>query len=93
MGCKFNKAWIGKCNKPTVPGSDFCEEHNNMKCSSCGQQATHECHETFGLVCGSPLCDKCEHEIAKDGTNGGTIAHCRKDKQKYKPWYKREESL
>lgn len=89
--CQFNKAWIGKCGKPTVEGSNYCEEHLDLECVSCGKQATHSCHETFGLVCGAPLCNNCEHEIAEDGTNGGIVAHCRKDEQKYKPWYKRED--
>src|SRR5690554_1608481 len=89
--CKFNKAWVGKCGKPTVENSDYCEEHLGMKCDSCGKQATHSCSETFQFVCGAPLCDDCEHEIAPNGTNGGAMKHCRKDKQKYKPWYMRED--
>jgi hypothetical protein len=53
--CKFTKAWIGKCNVETE--NEYCEEHSEMKCSVCGEQATHDCYETGFLVCGSPLCD------------------------------------
>lgn len=91
MSCKFNKAWIGKCGEETVEGKDYCEEHLGIECSSCGKQATHSCSETFQFVCGAPLCDDCEHKIAKDGTNGGRMKHVKKDEQEYKPWYEREE--
>jgi hypothetical protein len=53
--CKFDKSWIGKCNKETE--NTYCEEHSKMKCGICGEQATHDCYETGFLVCGYPLCD------------------------------------
>lgn len=56
--CKFDKAWIGYCKKETVEGENYCAEHINTKCAICGEQATHECAETFQFVCGTPLCDK-----------------------------------
>lgn len=89
--CKFDLAWIGSCSKPAVAG--FCEKHKPIKCCSCGEQATHECAETMGLVCGAPLCGNCEHTIQSNGCNSrgelpiGLKGHCRKDEQVYKPWY------
>jgi len=57
--CHFDKAWIGKCNEPS--GEHLrCKEHRSKTCSRCGQAAFQECSETYGLVCGTPLCDTCE---------------------------------
>lgn len=89
MACRFEKAWVGPCKKLSI--GEFCEDHLGKTCSSCGAQATGECNETMGLVCGMPLCDDCEHEIAPDGTNGRTLKHCKKNEQKYQPWYMTEE--
>lgn len=61
--CIFSKAWIGKCNAETVEGTDFCTAHLPEKCCQCDEQATHDCAETFGLVCGYPLCSKEECKI------------------------------
>lgn len=70
--CKFNRAWIGLCKQPTVEGTEYCTEHligshhegyNKSACCQCGEQATHDCPETFQLVCGAPLCDKEECRI------------------------------
>jgi len=100
--CKFIESWVGQC-KNDVLKSGFCEEHQGITCISCGKQATHSCEETGQLVCGAPLCDDCEHTIAKDGTNGGIgffrvsplpkgyKQHCRKDAQVYTSWYTRDE--
>lgn len=56
-GCKFIKAWIGKCGKPTTNGTNYCEEHIGKECVHCGGQATHECDRTpYNFVCGAPLC-------------------------------------
>ena len=96
--CKYDLAWIGKCNVVILDESDFCEKHKNEKCSSCGEPATHQCSETMGLVCGAPLCDKCEHTICENGCNSGAPLptglkyHCKKDEQVYTPWYTREKS-
>lgn len=94
MSCLFRNAWVGECKNETMDGEDFCEEHLQKQCVSCGEQATHECHETMGpLVCGSPLCNECEHTIRENGCNSGAQLpedlndHCRKDEQVYKPWY------
>jgi hypothetical protein len=43
MRCKFKQAWVGQCNKPTNGVSDYCAEHAEKKCVSCGEQATHTC--------------------------------------------------
>src|SRR5690606_685190 len=69
--CKFNIAWVGKCNEKTQ--NDYCKKHSQMKCSVCGEQATHDCYETGFLVCGSPLCDnkfcKIVHDVRQHGCN------------------------
>lgn len=46
----------------TLEGKEYCLEHSKTNCVICGEQATHECAETFQFVCGTPLCDK---EICK----------------------------
>jgi len=87
--CIFDKAWIGRCKNSALPAKGVCEEHDRP-CASCGAPATHSCDSTFGLVCGAPLCPDCEHELDEQGTNGWVSKHCRKDAQKYKPWYIQE---
>lgn len=65
-GCKYDVAWVGRCKKDVVEGTEYCPDHLNhvdndsykAKCCQCGEQATHECPETFQFVCGSPLCGK-----------------------------------
>ena len=93
--CKFIKAWIGNCNRTS--SDSFCEEHEGIACVNCREQATHECEETMGMVCGAPLCDDCEHTIQSNGCNsGGELpeglrTHCRRGEQVYKPWYMWED--
>lgn len=88
--CQFTQAWIGKCN---TPGEPYCEEHSVMKCGCCGEQATHDCPETMGLVCGVYLCDNCEHTRCANGCNSGDdlprgySGHCKKEAQVYESWY------
>lgn len=94
MKCKFVIAWVGECGIDAGP-SGYCGEHRDEECCSCGKQATHECEETMGLVCGFPLCDDCEHTIRENGTNSGPVppglgGHCKKEEQVYDPWYMRE---
>ena len=95
MSCKWVKSWVGKCGNPS--SGEFCSEHSGLKCSSCGAQSTHDCEETFGLVCGFPLCDDCEHTILENGCNAGAPlpeglgVHCKKSEQIYKPWYMMED--
>lgn len=97
MECKFDKAWIGKC-KTETDGGEYCDEHKEIKCCSCGEKATHECSETMGLVCGAPLCNNCEHTICENGCNSGAPrpdglgGHCKKDEQVYKPWYMNDKT-
>jgi hypothetical protein len=94
MKCKFELAWIGVCNE-IADESGFCAKHKDIKCVSCGKQATQQCSETMGLVCGAPLCDDCEHTINDNGCNsGGNLPvglkmHCKKNEQVYKRWYMR----
>lgn len=70
--CKFDKSWVGRCKKPTIDESfveGYCEEHSKVTCCQCGEQATHDCEETFQFVCGSPLCDKEECKIKHHPNN------------------------
>lgn len=103
MKCKFDKGWGGKCENE-ADDSGFCEEHKDMKCCSCGKQATHSCSETGMFICGFPLCDDCTHNTHPEGHNGGIgfdalefpegmKIHCKKSEQKYAPWYVDEETL
>ena len=92
--CKFSEAWSGRCKEEAIEGSDFCEKHTGLVCSSCGEPATCSCDETMGgLVCGAPLCDNCEHTLHDNGCNNrgklpeGYKAHCKKGTQVYKPWF------
>jgi len=94
--CNYGLAWRGGCenDKP-------CEDHEGLKCCSCGDPATHQCESTGQFVCGADICDNCEHVIFPDGTNGGvgftaqelpkelSGRHARKNEQIYKVWYKR----
>lgn len=89
MRCKFEKAWQGQCEERAINGSDYCGEHDKEMCCSCGEKATHQCHETMGLVCGAPLCENCEDELSPVGTSTGR--HCKKENQAYTPWYARSD--
>lgn len=82
-GCNFELAWRGPC------GKSRCKEHSDIKCYCCGSPATHECEETFGFVCGTPLCDDCVHALTEDGVNYPGIRHVKKSDQIHKPWYAR----
>lgn len=96
--CKFNEGWAGICNKDIPENEKFCKEHKNIKCSSCGKEATRLCSETMQFVCGAPLCDDCEHTIRDNGYNsGGELpkglkGHCKKSEQVYKPWFMKNEN-
>lgn len=75
MECGFYNGWKGKCKKQANK-SRYCEEHKNVKCVSCGNQATHTCTETFSsmFVCGCLLCNECKHTFPK---GEGVAGHCR----------------
>ena len=99
--CVWVEAWIGRC-KETATENGCCPKHQ-AKCCSCGKPATHNCDETGQFVCGSPLCEDCEHTLHEDGTNGGVgfnmrrppegmKTHCAKSEQRYKPWYARDDA-
>ena len=98
--CRFNDSWAGRCGQP---GEPYCAKHTDLKCVSCGKQATQSCGETGQFVCGAPLCDDCEHTLYEDGTNGGIgfnmrsppegmKIHCKKSEQRYQPWYARDQA-
>lgn len=60
--CKFILAWQGHCNRESVGDSDRCEKHKDVKCCACKKPATMQCPDCSGsFVCGSPICDDCEH--------------------------------
>lgn len=91
MKCKFVHAYAGACTNE-ADESGYCHEHKDVKCCSCGEKATHTCNATFGLVCGEPLCDNCEHTLDENGVNAfgslpdGMKSHCKKSEQKYESW-------
>ena len=66
--CKFDVSWVGRCRNTAVPDTEYCLDHlqdpegKRWKgtCVTCGEQATHDCEDTFQFVCGAPLCDKPE---------------------------------
>ena len=58
--CKFRLAFQGKC-KNEADESGYCEEHKDVKCNCCHEQATRQCEASVGVCCGTPLCDNCEH--------------------------------
>lgn len=62
QSCQFIKSWIGQCKKETINGTDYCKEHEGVKCF-CGKQATYDCAETVGsFTCGMNLCPECEKD-------------------------------
>ena len=67
--CEFDMGYAGRCKGDSSPYSKYCKTHKDMKCVSCGEQATHQCSETFQFVCGSPLCDNCSHSPVNYGPN------------------------
>jgi hypothetical protein len=65
--CPFVEAWIGKCNKDTVPGELFCAKHLGEKCWKCKGQAVENCGHTSQFVCGMPYCKEHPHESEHRG--------------------------
>jgi hypothetical protein len=78
--CKFDMGWGGICKAaPASDGDGYCERHAGVRCCSCGEKATRECCETgIQFVCGSPLCDDCDHGPARGGWFGLGGGHHRK---------------
>lgn len=87
--CQWDKAWIGQCRNEAQVGDKYCKEHQKQ-CICCGKDATGECSETCGLVCGAPLCDNCEHELDSSGCNKRGSFHVKKGEQKYYDWIYQE---
>lgn len=73
--CTYELAWRGKCSEPCT--ERFCDKHMKERCVSCGEQSTQECDMASSLVCGSPLCDDCEHGFVKN-ENGWWVGVHRK---------------
>ncbi len=63
--CQFDKAWQGKCKKPSTNG--WCSEHEGLKCVSCGKKAVKECDNAGSFVCGANLCATCQHSPTSSG--------------------------
>lgn len=97
--CKFDKAWVGACGKPTLGASDMCEEHAFVECCSCGKPAIKSCEHTGGpVVCGANLCADCGHLPPKEdegvfsggyhgpleGTKGLWSAHFKRVEDEFK---------
>jgi len=64
MKCKYEQYY--KCDNDVEEGSEYCAEHKDKKCCSCGKQATHGCSYCGQFVCGFPLCDDCVGYNKKD---------------------------
>ena len=63
-----------QCKKLTF--DEFCEEHEGLACSGCGEQATTGCDYCGQFVCGAPLCPRC-HGYNEPGPSGswGFMGH------------------
>lgn len=65
--CNFRDGDVENRCKNQVDSGDYCQKHKSLLCKNCGGQATHCCRAgTFGVVCGSPLCDGCVHGKIED---------------------------
>lgn len=74
--CLYDVAWVGKCKKETVDGSNYCAEHDNKKCRLCGKQAHLSCASTMmGFVCGLTLCNDCEQDHKYESHNAGLVQY------------------
>jgi hypothetical protein len=59
--CRFNEAWRGRCNKPSVnDAGTLCADHIDVWCRArgCKNHAVETCAETYQFVCGAPVCKK-----------------------------------
>ena len=79
--CTYSLAWRGHCQ--AACDGEICDEHRKRKCSSCGEQATHECDHTGQFVCGAPLCDNCEGHTDTSAPSGnwGFMNHTHRRKE------------
>jgi hypothetical protein len=76
--CPFQIAWHGDCGKPVVTERAYCHDHLGEHCARCRKQATHQCSYSGQFVCGSPLCDDCEHSpYGGHGEKRYTLAEAR----------------
>lgn len=78
--CQYQLAWQGQCNADCA--DRFCTVHQQVTCSVCWEQATHECEHTGQFVCGAPLCDNCEGhtDISKPTGGWGFLNHAHRQK-------------
>ena len=60
-GCTFVEPWRGECGKPVAQTDPpRCMDHDKQ-CRECGEPATTSCDlHIGGLMCGSPICDRCD---------------------------------
>lgn len=69
MKCMFRPAFRGgqTCEKRAAQPARLCSFHMQLRCISCGRQATWQCERMLdtGLgerhACYEPLCDRCTH--------------------------------
>lgn len=80
--CEFDKAWQGKCRKPSTNG--WCSEHEDLKCVSCGERAVKECDHTGSFVCGANLCASCQHSRSGHVTKAVAEAEWKKEDEERK---------
>jgi hypothetical protein len=59
--CQFKPSYVD-CNNHACREGRFCPEHDDLKCSRCGEHAIRECESGTSLICSRPLCEKCECE-------------------------------
>lgn len=49
--CIFYLGGRHYCRHPVVKGSEFCDEHDGLRCVVCGKQAEIFCHEDIFRKC------------------------------------------
>lgn len=90
MNCKFDLAWVGRCNKPSE--GDICEKHLGELCW-CGAQATRQCSIASSFVCGRPTCDEHGCNLVAGGLTGSHgFKHSEKGFAQWEAW-KNEQPL
>lgn len=70
-----------KCGQPSNEGSEYCLNHDGMKCV-CGNQTTEGCSYCGQFVCGRPICPGCEgfEDRTRPSGNWGFLNHSHRKK-------------
>lgn len=78
--CKFDAGSRTHCKKLSDNG--WCSEHDHLKCVSCGKKAVKSCDYDMGsLLCGSNLCETCEHGESGKHVTKDVALKMRQEKQ------------